>query len=152
MMFSSCLNVTHFWHKKTKRFVQWLHKLHNDQILIIAGNKNTHWGIWPIWREKTPNWMLLESTAVQVRLNISHSTMHSLASLSFVQEHEKGKYEVKSSGGVSTYVVTICGTQCSHKASCIPQCTASECQYLRRHMISCTFWDYQEGHLCKHCH
>ena len=24
--------------------------------------------------------------------------------------------------------------------------------YLCRHQISCTCWDYSEGHLCKHCH
>lgn len=79
-------------------------------------------------------------------------TLHVLTYTTRMQEHEEGKYEVKSSDGVSTYVVTICGIQCSHKTSCIPQCTASECQYLCRHMISCTCWDYQEGHLCKHCH
>ena len=43
-------------------------------------------------------------------------------------------------------------TQCSKEPNCVPQCTASECRFLCRHQVTCTCWDYKEGHLCKHCH
>ena len=69
----------------------------------------------------------------------------------FTQERE-GKYIVKASDGTSTYDVTLCTTQCPAQSTCVPQCTTSECMYLCRHLITCTCWDYQEGHLCKHCH
>ena len=62
------------------------------------------------------------------------------------------KYIVQASDGKSTYVVTVLATQCCEQPNCVPQCTASECTYLCRHQISCTCWDYSEGHLCKHCH
>jgi len=36
----------------------------------------------------------------------------------------------------------------------MPHCEADECHYLCRHnfMITCTCYDYQQGHLCKHTH
>ena len=34
----------------------------------------------------------------------------------------------------------------------MPHCDEDGCCYLCRHMITCTCFDYQQGHLCKHSH
>lgn len=34
----------------------------------------------------------------------------------------------------------------------MPHCDEDGCCYLCRHMITCTCYDYQQGHLCKHSH
>ena len=67
-------------------------------------------------------------------------------------QQKQGEYVVTASDGINTYVVTITDSLCSAKSTCVPQCTALECLYLCRRQIRCTCWDYQEGHLCKHCH
>ena len=64
----------------------------------------------------------------------------------------EGKYLVQAQEGQTAYEVTITATQCLKEPNCVPQCTSKECDFLCRHQISCTCWDYQEGHLCKHCH
>ena len=50
------------------------------------------------------------------------------------------------------YSVVITSTECPCKPDCMPQCTDNPCCYLCRHMVTCTCYDYQHGHLCKHCH
>ena len=50
------------------------------------------------------------------------------------------------------YKVIVNAKWCSEKPASIPQCTSDRCHFLCRHMISCTCYDYSEGHLCKHCH
>lgn len=66
---------------------------------------------------------------------------------------QSGVYDVLSCTDTSKhYTVTVTSSMCGDKPACIPQCTSVKCQYLCRHMVSCTCWDYIEGHLCKHCH
>ena len=67
--------------------------------------------------------------------------------------NQSGLYDVLSYTDANKhYTVTVISSMCGDKPACIPQCTSVKCQYLCRHMISCTCWDYIEGHLCKHCH
>ena len=62
-------------------------------------------------------------------------------------------YDVRScTDSNKHYTVTIISAVCGDKPGCIPQCNSTQCQYLCRHMISCTCWDYSEGYLCKHSH
>ena len=60
-------------------------------------------------------------------------------------------YIVKASHCELTYQVTLSDQQCPNHR-CVPQCTEPECVYLCRHLIKYNCLDYQEGHLCKHCH
>lgn len=63
------------------------------------------------------------------------------------------EYLVNSSSKADTmYTVKFLSGTCQHAPTCLPHCTAKECCYLCRHMISCTCYDYQHGHLCKHVH
>ena len=59
---------------------------------------------------------------------------------------------MQSSDNERQYTVKILSLDCQGKPNCLPQCAQKECSYLCRHMISCTCYDYQHGHLCKHTH
>lgn len=61
-------------------------------------------------------------------------------------------YQINSRTGQEIYDVHITAQECSLKPKCIPQCTQSNCEYLCRHLITCTCTDYVHGHLCKHSH
>lgn len=61
-------------------------------------------------------------------------------------------YQINSSAGQEIYDVHITAQECSQKPKCIPQCTEPNCEYLCRHLITCTCIDYVLGHLCKHSH
>lgn len=67
-----------------------------------------------------------------------------------MQDMDKKHYLVQSTN--SQYSVKILRSECSERPHCIPQCIQRECSYLCRHMITCTCYDYQHGHLCKHVH
>ena len=51
-----------------------------------------------------------------------------------------------------TFSVNILLSECLNQPNCMPQCIEDDCLYLCRHMIACTCYDYQHGHLCKHVH
>ena len=57
-----------------------------------------------------------------------------------------------SSDSKSQYRVNILSSTCSEQPTCLPHCVENECSYLCRHMISCSCYDFQHGHLCKHSH
>ena len=61
-------------------------------------------------------------------------------------------YEIVSSDAKTQYSVNILLSVCPNQPNCMPQCTEDDCLYLCRHMITCTCYDYQHGHLCKHTH
>ena len=69
-----------------------------------------------------------------------------------INQDDKGSYTVKSSDGKSEYTVSITSEKCQLESDCVPHCKDSPCDYLCRHMIMCTCYDYQHGHLCKHAH
>ena len=60
-------------------------------------------------------------------------------------------------GGVSSdpktqYIVDILSSTCPDQPNCLPHSVEKECSYLCQHMISCTCYDFQHDHLCKHTH
>ena len=59
---------------------------------------------------------------------------------------------MKSGDGKMYYSVIVTSTECPYEPDCMPHCIDSPCCYLCRHMVTCTCYDYQHGHLCKHCH
>ena len=61
---------------------------------------------------------------------------------------DNNHYQVNSSSGKDVYSVIKTAQECSQRPNCIPQCT---CEYLCRHVMTCTCADYVQGHLCKHC-
>ena len=69
-----------------------------------------------------------------------------------LKEDKINHYEIISSDAKTQYSVTILLSDCPNQPNCMPQCTEDECSYLCRHMITCTCYDYQHGHLCKHTH
>ena len=71
----------------------------------------------------------------------------------FLQDKGDGVYDVLSCTDMEKHhKVTVTKDICEDHRSCIPHCSSVSCQYLCRHMISCSCWDYTAGHLCKHCH
>jgi len=64
----------------------------------------------------------------------------------------KGIYAVKSSDEKSEYAVSIISETCKLEQECVPHCIDNPCGFLCRHMVKCTCYDYQHGHLCKHAH
>ena len=50
------------------------------------------------------------------------------------------------------HTVVVLSMVCPSQPNCMPHCEEDGCHYLCRHMISCTCYDYQHGHLCKHSH
>lgn len=71
----------------------------------------------------------------------------------FLHKEDKiNHYEIVSSDAKTQYLVNILSSDCPNQPNCMPQCTEDECLYLCRHMITCTCYDYQQGHLCKHTH
>lgn len=50
------------------------------------------------------------------------------------------------------HTVVVLSVVCPSQPNCMPHCEEDGCHYLCRHMISCTCYDYQHGHLCKHSH
>jgi len=59
---------------------------------------------------------------------------------------------VDSSDSKAQYIVEVLSSTCPDQPNCLPHCVEKECSYLCRHMISCTCYDFQHGHLCKHTH
>ena len=59
---------------------------------------------------------------------------------------------MKSGDGKMFYSVIVASTECPYKPDYMPDCMDSPCCYLCQHMVTCTCYDYQHGHLCKHCH
>ena len=57
-----------------------------------------------------------------------------------------------SSNSKSQYTVKVLSASCEDQPNCLPHCVEQDCSYLCRHMITCTCYDYQHGHLCKHTH
>ena len=50
------------------------------------------------------------------------------------------------------HTVVVLSMVCPSQPNCMPHCEEDECRYLYHHIISCTCYDYQHGHLCKHSH
>ena len=61
-------------------------------------------------------------------------------------------YLVDSSDLKTQHTVVVLSMVCPSQPNCMPHCEEDRCRYLCRHMISCTCYDYQHGHLCKHSH
>ena len=59
---------------------------------------------------------------------------------------------VDSTDMTTQHSVKISSIVCPSHPNCMPHCEEDACHYLCRHMISCTCYDYQHGHLCKHSH
>lgn len=59
---------------------------------------------------------------------------------------------VDSSDSQAQYIVEVLLSTCPDQPNCLPHCVEKECSYLCRHMITCTCYDFQHGHLCKHTH
>ena len=68
------------------------------------------------------------------------------------KEDNINHFEIVSSDYKTSYSVNILLSECPNQPNCMPQCTEDDCLYLCRHMIACTCYDYQHGHLCKHVH
>lgn len=71
---------------------------------------------------------------------------------SMVLQEEGNRYLVDSSDSKTQYIVDVLSSTCPDQPNCLPHCVEKECSYLCRHMISCTCYDFQHGHLCKHTH
>lgn len=67
-------------------------------------------------------------------------------------QEEGDQYLVDSSESKAQYIVEVLSSTCPDQPNCLPHCVEKECSYLCRHMISCTCYDFQHGHLCKHTH
>lgn len=86
-------------------------------------------------------------------LEVCYSYLFAWQIANFLQNKGDGVYDVLSCTDVGKhYRVIVTKNMCVEQPSCIPQCNSVRCQYLCRHMISCSCWDYTAGHLCKHCH
>ena len=59
----------------------------------------------------------------------------------------KGIYAVKSSDEKSEYAVSIISETWKLEQVCVPHCIDNPCDFLCRHMVKCTRYDYQHGHL-----
>ena len=63
---------------------------------------------------------------------------------------EGDQYLVDSSDSKAQYIVEVLSSTCPDQPNCLPHCVEKDCSYLCRHMITCTCYDFQHGHLCKH--
>jgi len=76
------------------------------------------------------------------------------------QEKGGGSWQIESLSGCNLdgYTVTCQHSTCSECSPLFPHvsvtCTASECQFLCRHMYSCDkkCYEFNNGHICKHIH
>ena len=94
------------------------------------------------------NGIEIDSTFVEVsQTSVSLHNGHIFSK----QKTGSNTYSVKASEGAQIYHVTLLD-QRRPEQRCVPQCTEPECLYLCRHQITCTCRDYQQRHLCTHCH
>ena len=71
---------------------------------------------------------------------------------STVLQEEGDRYLVDSTDSKTQYSVEMLSSTCPDQPNSLPHCVEKECFYLCRHMILCTCYDFQHGHLCEHTH